>query len=509
MQRRTFLSTVGSGLVLGHAPGFFRRDAARPQLPSGVACGDVTSTSAVIWSRCDGPGRMLVEIAGNETFRDAKKLEGPDALEGSDCTAKLALTDLPPSETLFYRVSFEDLNNPGSFSLPAVGSFRTAPAGKRDVLFAWSGDTVGQGFGIDLARGGMKTYETIRKLKPDFFIHSGDTIYADNPLVREITLPDMTVWKNVVTDAKSKVAETLAEFHGNFAYNLLDENVRRFCAEVPLLVQWDDHEVRNNWYPGQQLKDDERYKVKSCSLLAARARQAFFDYLPIADEQRGRKRIYRHIPYGPSLDVFMLDARSYRGPNTKNRQKERDADTAYLGDEQLAWLKAGLKRSKATWKVIAHDMPIGLLVGDKGGTFENAANGNGPPLGRELELAELFRFLKEVKIANLVWLTADVHYAAAHYYDPEKAQFKDFDPFWEFIAGPLHAGSFGPGQTDNTFGPQVKFHSKQGKKIDQWPNAESQTFGTVTIDGKSEAMTVTLWNAGGEKLHTTEITPSI
>ena len=56
-----------------------------------------------------------------------------------------------------------------------------------------------------------------------------------------------------------------------------------------------------------------------------------------------------------------------------------------------------------------------------------------------------------------MWLTADVHYTAAHYYDPNKAQFQDFEPFWEFVSGPLHAGTFGPDALDNTFGPQLRY----------------------------------------------------
>ncbi len=116
--------------------------------------------------------------------------------------------------------------------------------------------------------------------KPDFFVNSGDTIYADNPFASELKLDDGTIWKNIVTEETSKVAETLGEFRANYRYNLMDENVRRMNSLVPLMVQWDDHEVLNNWYPTEQLADD-RYKVKSVSLLAARARQAFMDYLPI------------------------------------------------------------------------------------------------------------------------------------------------------------------------------------------------------------------------------------
>src|SRR5262249_59060095 len=67
------------------------------------------------------------------------------------------------------------------------------------------------------------------------------------------------------------------------------------------------------------------------------------------------------------------------------------------------------------------------------------------------------RFIKAAGIRNTVWVTADVHYAAAHYYDPNKAAFQDFNPFWEFVSGPIHAGTFGPNDLDMTFGPEVKY----------------------------------------------------
>ena len=46
------------------------------------------------------------------------------------------------------------------------------------------------------------------------------------------------------------------------------------------------------------------------------------------------------------------------------------------------------------------------------------------------------RFIRDNGIENVVWLTADVHYTAAHYYDPNQAQFQEFAPFWEFVSGP-------------------------------------------------------------------------
>jgi alkaline phosphatase D len=56
-----------------------------------------------------------------------------------------------------------------------------------------------------------------------------------------------------------------------------------------------------------------------------------------------------------------------------------------------------------------------------------------------------------------VWLTADVHFTAAYYYDPNKAAFQEFDPFWEFVSGPIHAGTGIPDNPDNTFGPPVRY----------------------------------------------------
>ena len=60
----------------------------------------------------------------------------------------------------------------------------------------------------------------------------------------------------------------------------------------------------------------------------------------------------------------------------------------------------------------------------------------------------------------MVWLTADVHYAAAHHYDPNPAAFQHFDPFWEFMSGPLNAGAFPLDAVDSTFGPQQLFWLK-------------------------------------------------
>ena len=483
----------------------------RPVLTHGLQSGDVTADAAVVWARSDRLARLVVEWDVDPRFPNPRRAEGPVATAETDFCARLDLGGLPPGRRIHYRVVLENPDTPAATSEPAAGSFVTAPLERADVFLAWSGDTAGQGWGINAAWGGMKIYESMRRLAPDFFIHCGDMIYADGVILPEVRLPDGTVWKNLTTPAKSKVAETLAEFRGNFAYNLLDENVRRFNAEVPALVMWDDHEIRNNWYPGQLLSEDDRYREKSARVLSQRAHRAMFEYTPIRPSAGDPARIYRSFHRGPRLDVFLLDERSYRGDNSENRQAAPGPETAFLGAAQLAWLKEGLAASTATWKLIATDMPLGLVVGDglkKGVLMEDGwANGDGPPLGRELELAELLRFARKKRIKNLVFVTADVHYAAAHHYDPARAAFTDFDPFWEFVAGPLHASTYGPNRLDPTFGPEVRYQSPPSGVHRRGPADGAQFFGTMRIDAGSGVLTVALHDLLGTKLYSVDLPP--
>jgi alkaline phosphatase D len=498
-----------SGSRTPGGPAIIQSDASRPAMSEGIASGDVTSGRAVIWSRTDRPARLIVEHSTTEKFENVSRRLGPAALESTDYTARIVLSDLPPGQRIFYRVQFQDLGDLRSLSVAQAGSFRTpaSPTSPRDVTFAWSADTVGQGWGINPDFGGLRLYETMHRIEPDVFINCGDSIYADQHLPAEIKLDDGTIWKNVVTESKSKVAETLDEYRGNFKYNLLDEHMRRFNADVPQIVVWDDHEVRDNWYDARSLEKDDRYKVKSVPLLAANARQAFLEFNPVMISAEDRDRIYRTIPYGPLAEVFALDLRSYRSPNSANRQPVLNDDARILGAGQLAALEARLAACRATWKIVASSMPIGLVVNDGESHFEAVANGDkGGPLGRELEIADLLRFIKARRIRNVVWVTGDVHYCAAHHYHPSRAAFTDFDPFWEFVAGPLHAGTFGSPPLDATFGPEVKFSGiPPGMKPNRPPSDGFQFFGTLRIDARTRAMTAKLHDLAGKTLYTVEL----
>ena len=90
----------------GSAPAVVTPDAKRPAIPYGVASGDVTSHTAIIWSRTDRPSRMIVEYATTDSFKNSKRVVGPAALASSDFTARVDVTDLPPGQEIFYRVCF-------------------------------------------------------------------------------------------------------------------------------------------------------------------------------------------------------------------------------------------------------------------------------------------------------------------------------------------------------------------------------------------------------------------
>src|SRR6266436_4844339 len=126
LSRRSFIAGTAAGTLalpraFAQAPAIVTAEKMRPQLPCGVMSGDIGARRAVIWSKTDRPARMLVDLASDEDFTKVRRITGPAALEDSDFTARVDLGDLPPGETLFYRVSFQDLGDLKSLSAPVLG----------------------------------------------------------------------------------------------------------------------------------------------------------------------------------------------------------------------------------------------------------------------------------------------------------------------------------------------------------------------------------------------------
>jgi alkaline phosphatase D len=481
-----------------------------------IQSGDVTANSAVIWGRGNSESRLVVDFSTSSTFEGQVKTRiGPLVSAETDYTGTIDLQGLRPNTTYYYQVRFVDGSvERWSGKLQGLtGRFRTAPSSEQahSVRFVWAADMAGQGWGRnpnlkiqafdgEEIQGGYVIFDVMRKLEPDFALFSGDMIYADNAIPPTKAIPGSVgggTWVN--EPAKDFIAISLDEFRENWKYNLGDSKFARFLAETPIYVQWDDHEVTNNWYPNEILTAAP-YNGLRASELAERAKQAFFEYNPIRGEE-----IFRNYNYGKHLELFLLDERSFRGDNDKNIEPSLEM----LGEDQLQWIKDSLKASRATWKVIASDDPLSIVTGGAG-DYDAWSQDDSRVLGREAQLSELLKFIKDEEIENVVWITADVHFPAAIYYDPSRAVFQDFNPFWEFVIGPIHAGAFGPAGNlplDPSFGPEYEF--KIFPDEPNLPPPNNQFFGSMDVDGKTAQLTARIHDITGKVVYEKVLNPNL
>lgn len=463
--RRAVLAGVAAGLVV---PG--RVLAAGPV--HAMMVGDVGGGRAAIWVRTFAPTAFELrwDTGAGRGMRPGNT--GPDG----DPTAVLALEGLPPGASITASVWV------GGQEAAAV-RFRTPSEQKASVKFLWSADLAGQGWGIDPARG-YAIFDAMLAEDPDFFVCCGDLVYADGPLPAERVLPDGSVWRNVVADGRDHAAIDEADFRGAYRYHLRDPAYVRFFGQVPLIATWDDHEVVDNFAASAEPRTDA-------------ALRAWKAYVPA---RLGELGLFRVIPRGPLLDLIVLDGRSFRSPNVPGEP------ASWLGKVQSNALIQALKASKAVWKVVISGQPIGERVHHD---FRNRTGQDGPADGssataaRERELNRVLQATSSVR--NVVWLTGDVHHAAAHGYHPDRAIEKSFRPFREYVAGPLHAGVFPAGELDPTFGPERRY-VLEVPEPGAGPASGTMSYGRVTLDEEG-AFDVSLRDGLGRELFGERLLP--
>ncbi len=413
-----------------------------------VTIGEVGDSRAVIWARWDG-GRVIVEYGvGLGRPGEIKRAEAL-ATASTDFTVKIPLMGLSPSTRYDYRVSA------GASSV--VGGFRTAPppAKAEPVTFVWSGDLGGSGNCRDPVNG-YPIFAAMTRLAPDFFLFVGDTIYADHRCGRG------------AVPGADFVATTLQQFRLKHRYNRADPLVQTFFRGTSVYPIWDDHEVRNDFDPSDPLMPV--------------GREAFFDYWPIVPPPEEPHRLYRRVRWGRLLELFVLDTRQYRSPNSQADGPGK----SMLGERQRRWLLEGLGASDAVWKIVVSSVTLSVPTGRV--HRDGWANGSTPffregsSTGFEHELQGVVRSLGERGIRNIVWLTTDVHHAEIirHAPRPDLA-------FYEFIAGPLSASRGRPSQLDHTLNPVSLF--AQGDFLN---------FGQVAVD--AQGLTVRIYDEQG-KIH--------
>ncbi len=455
-------------------------------LAYGIAAGEVSATSAVIWSRCGREGQLTVALRAATGQDEGMQRVAVDAAH--DFTGKVQFGNLQPYTRYVYRGWCGDVIGPGT-----AGHFQTAPAADdpQRVRFAWSGDLAGQNVCRDRIEG-YAIFDRIRSLQPDFFVALGDMIYADSPCKA------VSFFGYDQIEGPPTPATTVPEFWAVWRYNRADRHFQRFLSSLSYYAVWDDHEIMDDSGPHRDIQP----QAPGVHLLPL-ARQAFLDYQPMLVSAEA-PRLYRSARWGKHVELFLLDTRSYRDRN--DAADPLDAPKTMLGSEQRAWFLEGLHRSDATWKVIVSSVPLSIPTGTRDRGRDGWANFDGET-GFEHELLPLLRTMERDGIRNLIWITTDVHFATGFRYQP----FAD-DPafvFYEFATGPLNAGMFPKKEFDPTLGPRRLFmygptdsftiHSFAGAL--SWFN-----FTTVDVD-ENGVLALRVVNGDGDTVYTTALVP--
>ncbi|MCF8225781.1 MAG: alkaline phosphatase D family protein [Bacteroidales bacterium] len=357
-----------------------------------LLAGELTSEGAILQCRFaasdtligyDMPGvdcKGYFEISPDSLFRN-RSVFGPfQVTESNDFIIRKRVLGLDPDRRYFYRA--KAVIPDGTIEYSRTGLFRTLPLfdAEKEIRFAIAtGFNYEHYYGLDTSRNrqfrheprmlgavgedsifGFEAFETVMKISPDFFIANGDVVYYDKPS------SDPEMW------ARS-MEEMQAKWHRYFS---MPRN-REMCLEVPVYFLKDDHDHRYNDCD----TTDERGSEPSSKL----GIEVFKQQVPVTDPLDENAKTYRTIRMGKHLQVWFMEGRDYRSPNSI---KDTIGKTIW-GEEQKNWLMQGLLESDATYKIMISPTP---MVGpDDAYKKDNHTN----PGGFRTERDEFFCFLKE------------------------------------------------------------------------------------------------------------------
>ncbi len=385
-----------------------------PAPPNGVASGDVTQNSAVLWTRTNNPGPVKFEYS---TKADFSTIAGTATATVTTPfpPVKVNISGLTAGTNYFYRATDATGVTTGKFSTPAAAGTQAG------LTFGVTGDW----------RGEIAPYPAIanaddRNLK--FFVQLGDTIYSDypSPALRNangteknqaLTIDDFRLKQNEVYSSRSG-QNTFADLR----------------ATTAIFSTIDDHEVVNDFQGGQDLAKttptiQALYGANSGlvndSPLYDNGLRAFQEFNPIQDQfygqtgdprTAGERKLYRSTTYGSDAVNILLDARSFRDPGLTEVTNLSDQtqignflgqsfnpSRTFLGRVQVDDLKRDLLQAQkdgVTWKFINLPEPIqnlGVLAASD--RYE----------GYAAERTEILKFINDNKINNVVFIAADIH----------------------------------------------------------------------------------------------------
>jgi alkaline phosphatase D len=424
--------------VLGFAA--VRAEAASPGFRYGVAAGDVSARSAVLWTRAPSVGQVRLDLRGPRGNRVGGIAEvALTATAARDHTLVWRVHRLEPRTTYTYRFIQGRVRS-------APGTFTTAPAAATParVRFAISGDADATPTASGAsAYNRFEIYGRMAAERNDFNINIGDTIYSDSGV------------------GGAPIARTRQEKWGKYKLALGMAPLRTLRASAGLYSHWDDHEFVNDFSRPEH--GDELYRAGVA---------AFQDYSPVT--YTPASGLFRTVRWGKHLELFFLDERSFRSAKVTSAcggdlaptapQAVRDAfgtlapslrnpvaasclaaiddsSRTMLGARQFAAFTRAINRSTATWKVVVNEVPIQQYYALPYDRWE----------GYAAERTRLLRFL-QANVRNVVFLTTDTH---ANLINEVRYRTLGGAPessgMWEVVTGPVATNTFST-SIDNVLG---------------------------------------------------------
>ena len=256
----------------------------------GVTAGEVTTSSAILWTRSNSTGRVVLQVSTSKRFsRKRTKAYRLRARASNDRTVQRKVTKLKAGKRYYFR--FLKGRNRSE-----RGTFRTAPSRNANVTvkFGWTGDTdatpaVGQ------TQPFWNNFDVFRRMQDErsnFNIHFGDTIYSDSEVPGRL----------------NPVALTVPAKWAKYKTNLGQRKLQRLRGSAGFYSHWDDHEFVND-FSREENSFSSAPNVNGETLYKAGVK-AFRDYSPVS--YTSRDGIYRTRRWGRNLELFFLDQRSFR-----------------------------------------------------------------------------------------------------------------------------------------------------------------------------------------------------
>lgn len=429
----------------------------------GPLAADVRSRSAWLWARASGPGEIAFALVAPER----RELGRVPADAGGDFTAALRVEGLEPRTAYRYEARFG--------GAVARGAFTTAPAARAPapVRIAFGGDLAGQNVCRD-AQAGFPIFPAIAAREPDLFIGLGDMIYADDWC--EAT----GLYGNAQVPGDFAASAELPDLRAHWRYAREDPGLARLLASTTYSAVWDDHEVANDFGA-----DDPRLPA---------GLRVFREYNPV--DAGHPARLHRALRWGRHLELFVLDTRQHRDPNTA----VDSAAKSLLGDAQREWLIAGLRSSEATWKIVVSSVPLAIPTGADDGRRDGWAGFEGDT-GFEHELRTILDAVGPSRLGSVVWITTDVHFATVlrHHPIPGRREVS----MLEAVVGPLNAGLFPKRELDDSLRPEVRFFHGPASPDAVADYADALrwfNFGELEVDAEGR-LTLRVLDVEGEELY--------